>query len=772
MRLPQRHRHRPFGPLLAAAALTTSLLGLFPGVGSADDLPGAVQSGDLDLQGILPDFIPSGLTEEDFAELGDNWADWGRETGALVTDFYSSEDPEVRGRRGTLEQLKGRLATMTGALADPQYASVHPVLADLHGRLAPRVAVMDALLNTRELNVGDVAETQRAAALAQLASAGKSLQNYLQGVSTANEWTQWLALDDVVSSAQAGDASEAAVAQLKEIQQKLAERTAASEEVREFLSREPVLAFEDSLNRAVVAVGVKTPGDAQDRLTGLAADLLRAIEEYETEPLSEHARAIRIAYDDLRRASPDGGALLTEAMRRYYLNFNLRAVIDESLVQSLLRESRFESGMINEVIMQAEVTGCQWTNTSANVDLKPSADGLRFDIVLRGNIRASTRGDTHLASVFVAGNHYFCGMKEVCFDGDHFSTCPARVGVTANTCPTGAETHFSRLPLIGPCTEKLALSEAQKRVPEANALTRQKIYSEVKPRFDRETASNFQKAEMELETRVNGPLREQGLYPDIKHYQSTETDARVRTRLMESGELGGGHMYPIPLAPHHGVLVQVHKSLFNNAAQRMELEGKTFTPDELEAYLKDRVERVVGRPVDFGRIVPERAPADQAPGDGAAAEGDPEVESIVFADEDAVRVQIEEGTITLYLRVGLNLTDRDDIPPQSISVPLKTELREGKIWLEAGAIGVAPIAPVPPAERTLQITRANIMRSKIQKTFEPQEVDTRYTLSLDRKELTLIVTTLQAHGGWLNLLLTDGVSEQPTAARNGQTLTR
>jgi hypothetical protein len=707
-------------------------------------------SADQELQGVLPEFVPSGITEADFAELEGNWAQWASETGLLVIDFYSSEDPNVRGRRATLEELQRRVRTMELALADPRYAGIHLKLVDFNSRLAPRVAIMEALLDTIELDLSVHAERHQQAAFSRLATAAQNLTSYLRSIPRGEAWFPYFGLP-TMTTAQAAVDAEQFVVLIDDVQRRLAERTALEEAQREFLSREPVLAFEDSLVNAQAALVGQDVDAYRAQIREKAADLLIAIERYEEEPLSEHTRAIRAAYDEIRRLAPDGGARLTQVMRRYYFNYNTQAMVDESLVRSLFNESRFESGVINDMVDQAHVHGCQWTNTYASIDLKPSGQGVRFDLLLNGNIRANVQGDTHMASVYIAGAHGFNGSKEVLFDGDDFQTLPARVFVYANNQPTGADTHFSGVPLFGRISERIALKVAYRQLPDANARTRQQIYQEAKPRFDREVAQNFDEAELELERKFSGPLREQGLFPDARQFTSTEVDLMGRTRLMESGEIGGAAAFPLKVYPAHGVLLQVHESLLNNAAQRFELEGKTFTPDALKEYLTERLERLTSRPVDLDEMFPEES-QELAP-------DEPKVTEVVFADEDAIRFQIERGQVTLYLRMGLIFEDREPIPPQSINIELYPTLVGDKVHIEPGeTIGVEAITPVPPGERAAQIARANIMRSKMQDLFQPNDYDAVYEFDLQNKRLTLRLTDLKLRGGWVSAILTDGVT--------------
>ncbi|MGD9856920.1 MAG: hypothetical protein AB7U20_18380, partial [Planctomycetaceae bacterium] len=163
---------------------------------------GQEAAAEIDLQGVLPDFIPSGITDTDFAELSGNWAEWASETGLLVIDFYSSDDPAVYGRRATLEQLASRVRTMELALDDPKYAGIHLPLIDFHSRLAPRVAVLLAVLDTIELDVAALGQSHQQAALQKLGADAKALESHLRSIPTGDAWLPYLKVPDVLGASQ------------------------------------------------------------------------------------------------------------------------------------------------------------------------------------------------------------------------------------------------------------------------------------------------------------------------------------------------------------------------------------------------------------------------------------------------------------------------------------------------------------------------------------------------------------------------------------------
>jgi hypothetical protein len=601
-----------------------------------------------DLQGVLPQFIPNGLTEGDFNELGGNWTDWAAETGRLVSDFYVSENDEVRGRRQTLDHIQLKLSTLETALSDPQYLPIHEMLADLYGRLSRRIAVADGLLRMLE-------------------SAGA----------------------------------------------------------------EP---------------------DSDERLAQLrthGAELLMAIEEYSGEPTTEYMLAIRNDFDDLRRDASEDAEPLTQAMRHHFLNFNLRVLMDEALLQDLVHDTRLEAGYINEMTSGAHITGCQWTHAAVNLDLRPSEAGARFDLLLNGTICSTAQGDTSLATVFANGRHQFAARKMIAFDGNRFSHWRAAVYVGGAACPYAAETCLSWAPLLGVCTESLVLKIANERQFDANVETLYKIRREVGLQFDQQTSELLQEAELALEERIAGPLRENGYYPDVKEFRTTETELLMRSRLMESGELGGSAWLPVPIYPTHGALIQVHESLLSQVGDRLELEGRRFTPEQLREYLRGKLEALTGRPVEID--LAEAADTDS-----------PRVEEIIFHETDAMRFQIRRGEVIVILSMGLKLEGREEIPPQRILVPLQFSLKDDSIVMERGTVGVRPIGPVPLRERGQQIARAGIMRSKIQEAFEPRSFESAFSMDVGEKALLLQITDLRARGGWLSVIATDGITAAPT----------
>ena len=743
--------------LTASRRVSTWLAVSCLAVVAVDQLYAQAQEQPRDLQGIVPDYVPDGLTEDDFGQLDGNWAEWSDETGRLVTDFYTSEDSEVRARRETLQQIQGRLNTMQKALADPRYLPLYGPLADLNGRLVRRMAVAEALMETIEQDASQPSESRVNALTNRLLAKTRSLQDDLRGVNGGDRWIEYFALNDVAAAAGRRDASDEAISLFSRIHRKLENRDAYNDQQSEFLQRDSVQGFAGALEGVERLLNVENPEVRQQELSDLCATFMETIEEYEEEPTSETMQAIRDTFNEIRRTAPDGARALTAAMRKHYLNYNLRIVFDESLAQELVGQTQADSGFINEMVSNARVTGCQWTNAAVSLDLIPNSSGMRFDLVLDGNVRTSLTGSTRIATVQTSGQFHFHGRKPVVFDGEHFSASPASVGVGGGNRPYAAHTKFNWIPIVRRIAQNAALREAGSA--ENSQLARNKVYQQAKTEFDQESAEMLLQAEETIERDVAGPLREGGYYPDVKLLQSTDSEGILRSRLMEAGEVGGGDTLPLPVDRTQGVLVQLHESLLNQVGQRLDLDGKRFTPEDLKQYLKSELEQIAGRPVDLGGITEQDAASDS-----------PKVEEIIFHEVDAIRFRLTGGAVVLYLNIGLKLEDRDEIEPQRITIPLQFALVDDQIHMERGTVGVSPIGRVAPRDRAQQITRAGVMRAKIQEAFAPQDFDASFELSLENKTLGLVLSDLRAHGGWLSLIAVDGVSTTRSSDEPAPTL--
>src|SRR6185503_9956786 len=116
-------------------------------------------------------------------------------------------------------------------------------------------------------------------------------------------------------------------------------------------------------------------------------------------------------------------------------------------------------GAVRDVILGANVSGNQTTTVTAGVDLKPSNDGIRLQLVIDGVARSNTVGVTDQANVYTHGYHVFKAWKPIVFDGNKFMTGNADISVRANNQTQGVSTRYSNVPLFGGFADSIARGE-------------------------------------------------------------------------------------------------------------------------------------------------------------------------------------------------------------------------------------------------------------------------------------------------------------------------
>lgn len=697
----------------------------------------------------LPDQVPIGLDVEALDKLGDNWRPWIEETAALIADLYENAETDADQVRA-LEGLQRRLGTIAVALADPRYAKIHPLLQDLQGKLTRRLDVFAAL---RKVLLGPAAPQGDpvAAAFAELRRALSDLESDLLVIPQGAAWLPYVKSDDLDQLVGRGTVQEADRTLLETVRRRISQPQGLEPAQAEFLQRPAFQNLAGAITKVLATTSPDYAPGVPDDLRELAAQLLAAQEEYEQSGSRAAAAQFRAALGELRSRSASAGEELLAAVQRHYFAYNLRLIVTESFVQPFFSDFRSETGGVAEYILEAWVTGCQWTNTKVGVDLRPCDNGAKFVLTLDGDVVSSTQGEVTHATVYTKGTARFHAEKDVILDGQSFYLCPSRIGVNARNCTYDAQTCLEWVPIARNMARNFALEQAAEKRPESEAYTRWKISREVRGRFDRETQQQFAQAERNLQTDLYGPLEELRLKPEYSHLSSSEDDLTVRQRLMGEGQLAAGTPPP-PSVPPKGMVAQIHQSLLNNGADRMDIAGQRLTRKELDDRIQQRLDRIFK---DRQRDDSSRVPPEPGLGTPPAEPRPPTADDntrLIFDVVDPISFRFEDGALVMLLRAGLERPGEEEIPTQIISVPLVLSVEGNQLVLTRGTVGVKPA--VPPRNVGEQITRAQIMRKRIEDGIpERQTRDATREIKQRGKVVPTRVTQVTADDGWLTLTI-------------------
>jgi hypothetical protein len=765
--------HRAFGRqgrvrLLTAAAISGALAisGVAYSTAHALQAGGGGKQG---LKGIWPKEVPADLSADSFSALTGAWEKWGKDLAALVNKLYTDDKLDAAGQRDLLKQLQGKIKTMDKALADPRYASLGDAIASVRERLARRVDVALAMLDTLELNPEEVKNAkishEKKHALRHL----DELVDYLGTIPGGNAWLGYVKSNDLRTALSATGAPGPVVST---VEQKLNSPAAGDNaKQREFLSRPAFRHLAAALGNIVHAEEMKTTaGDEQGLRTALA-NLETALEAYEDNANTEDAHKVIDTLAAADKVAIDEGDRLDEGVRPHYMNYNLTAVSNDAELTKMIGETSQTTGPVTDFILGANVSGTEWTTTTVSVRLVPSNRSARILLVLDGIVQSSTVGVTSQANIYTSGYHRFGAEKEIIFDGENISTGPARMTyVQPSNTTTGASTQFSGFPIFGGIADSIAVREAEARRGQSEAIAADRIQTRVLPEVDSRVDKLIQDANSRLHRELHKRLKEAGVYPSTVRATTNESYLRLSAEIADKQELGGD-VAPSIGYEKAGLVLQLHESLLSNSAHRMKFAGQSMTDDQVKAELERFLTLLAGRKVEIGKSMaktttmplkavppvpggpPAPAPAPMpAPAPAAAPEGGSSDNSLlVFDNADPIRFTIENGEVSLILRAGIKQEGKEDIPTQSITIPLRLTVKGNQVIVDRGTVQVAPATA--NADRAQQVVRAGVMRKKLESVFKPMALDGVIHVPRQGKaDADLTISDIKAFGGWLTIM--------------------
>ena len=703
------------------------------------------EAADVGLRGILPAEVPDGLEQEEFTMLAGNWADWSTQTGEIVFKLYEGDELDLPAQREVVDSLRTRLASMEQALSDQRYRSIWNPLTTLHGRLARRVEMAEAVLGTLELTPEKVRASQLQAAGAGITQALQKLETKLRSISGGAAWLPFVEAGKLTELMKNPEETETALPVLQQVRENLKVSDKHGTAQKAFLNRDEFVALNRAIGVYIDRTTEKPPPLDTGRLRAELARLVESVERFEREGKLSAAGGVKEALAAIGTLTPDKGARVAKVIDRYYMNHNFHIVSSEEFLSRYVAETRTERDKIGERMLGAWVSGNQTSTATTGIDLHKNDKGALFDLTLRGVVRSNTRSSTSRGSVTSAGRHTFIARRRVLFNGDNFTLGPKGViSINPSIRTTGASTKYDGG--FGASTaRRKAYRIAASRRGEGERIASNKIRKRVLPEFDEEVENEFKQANLDIEKQWNRRLKEAQLEPAERDVHSTDKHLFWSSRVSRKGELAGGAT-TLPPPPAKGLTIHVHETLLNAMFDRMNIAGRTMTNAEFEREVEDYFDILLGsgttdpKPKADGAKTAENSEPDAA-----------EKDLYVFAAVDPIRFHIEANELFLVIRTGIRQEGKEGIPTQKITVPLTFRLEGDQILIERGSVKVAPVAR--SKSRFKQIARAKVMSKKIQKDLANSTRERKINLSRGegKSDLVLSVSKISALDGWLTI---------------------
>jgi hypothetical protein len=700
------------------------------------------------LHGILKNEVPTGLTSDSFYDLTGNWSAWGKGVSELVTKLYTDEKLDAAAQRALLKQLQKKIHTINKALADPSYASLYDPLASLRGRLARRVDVDLAILKTLELKPEDVKVERIKAARAHALDELSDLEADLNQVPNGSAWLPFIRANELrqaLSSNKSGGVTAA-------VQKKLESGSSLKDiQQRQFLARPAFAKLASALAKLHHAEESNPTAGDQKAASGKLAALVAALEAYEDNGGLADARKVYEALSAAEKSTMDEGALIDQAVREHYMNYNLQVVASQEMLNKILGDKQSTTGPVTDFILGANVSGTEWTTTDISVELQSGTNAANLDLVLNGVTQSSTVGATSQANIYTSGNHRWGAKKPIHFDGKSIVTGPAEMTyVQPSNTTTGASTQYSGMPLFGRIADNTAVQQAEMRRGESEAIAGERLRSRVLPDFDARVDQLIQKADENLRYDLRKRLRVAGVLPSAVRARSNQSYLRLSAEIAGPDELAGDMGNPAGESGA-GLILSLHESLLNNAINQMKIAGQTMTDAQVAAELQRYLSLLAGRPLDFAAAAKKLAAAQAsmpgappAPAKPQPAKDEQKNSKFVFDQEDPIRFSIDDGQIKLVIRAGFKQEGQPDVPTQEITVPLRLVADGGHLAIVRGTVGVAGGG---------RVLRSGAIKQKIESAIQPMmPLDPQIHVPRPgRPDVDLTVAKIGADNGWLTI---------------------
>ncbi len=683
-------------------------------------------------------------------DLPESWKDWAEALDEEMLVYLFPEELDVQGQRELIEKLRKRVRTMQLAIADPRYRPIRDRLLSLAGPLDRHLELSAAILDALDRGVAPVSAQARQRAFVELQESAKTLNALLPQQPGGAEWNKTLKLPRLLemlsdANSSAGDLRKL----LEDILSAAEEREEYTADQLRFLRSDVFWAFQKSAARAhAILEWAETPAN-QKTLRETLKDLAVAAVSLDVNHLVVHAKDLQRAWDRLVLLNP-ANAETFAFLNEHYFSDNLHTFIAEKVLHEMIYERRTDSGQICETVMGAQVYGNQVTNTEVTIDLVPSPEEAQMAVKVLGDIQANTVGIKCQIKVYTQGMSQFLAVKQARFDGFRFQTYPAEIWVDANTIPYDAETPVSCLPLLGNCLDKMVLNQAIARKGDAEAITRQRVAERALPELNQGLDEGLSDANQELSGNIYRRLRNLNLYPVRMKTATTDTHFLSHTLIRNRAEVGGSAP-PTLLNEPTGVNFQIHESLLNNIADRMNLAGRTMTDEDVRNEIERFIFELTGRQLNL------EAPPPTGEEENQNEENAGPPDRFVFDKLRPIRFQIRSNELRITVRTALLRPSGEVIPPHDIMIPLRFQLEGEDIAITKGRLAVNRADGQGNPAQNL------VMGKKISDAIPDGRRSRLIEIQLQDKTFPLRIERIKLLDGWASLWALPVPEEQQSA---------
>ena len=401
-------------------------------------------------------------------------------------------------------------------------------------------------------------------------------------------------------------------------------------------------------------------------------DVLFAIEQYELSRTPTDGERLALLASKLRWSVDPASAELAVRIDDNYRAANVRLAITDDFFNRSLPKAESRTEAVDEVILDSYVAGQREVETQLSVKFIPDANHWRVKMHADGKMTSNTTGFARNASLFTQGAGEFSANKLIVVNRHRIHVWPAKSEATYHGDLCGTCTSMEGVPLLGRIARNTAIEGYYERQWAANQEVAARLKNRAAKRLDQQAREQLQEGDAQLTKRILQPLERTSVEAIPQRLSTTEKRVTAEYRLAGLRQLGG-HT-PRPWAPDNALLsMQIHETAINNVVAGLQLDGR-------QAHIRDLFPEIYGV---FGRDdyeIPDSMPDDV---------------TILFAEENAVRISLQDGRMEVILqlaelradgRVWRDLTVRNFYAPDPTSLDAKL-VRDSTVRLKGKRLG-------------------------------------------------------------------------------------
>lgn len=446
--------------------------------------------------------------------------------------------------------------------------------------------------------------------------------------------------------------------------------------------------------------------------------LASAVQGYTEQPNEEDAKTIGAALGWLNQADqvPD----LVDQVRKVLDHPNLYVAVSKEFLASGIRRKVDQVNPVHEIILGTNVRGTAHMVGNVDVNLVPSEDRGKIELLLNGTVTSDNVGVNGPATIYSTGYSPITASKILVFTPEGLSAMGANATATTTTT---FDAICAKLRLV----QKIATKRAYQQKHHAEAIASDRTEARLEQRFDDESKDLVADANQRLNEKLYRHLKGRDEFPDTVNV-STTTD-QLKLEVMHSAEtqLAAPNEAPEIDDPTADLTLKLHESIINNYGETF-LGGVKLTDERLVEILEERKAEV---PEEL-KITPDTDPW-----------------SITFDYVSPIQVAFDNDTVKIGIR-GRQFTRGNSEVNRiiAISADYKIEKTEaGTLLTRTGEVVVD--FPNQEGLGAKDLTAKTFLRKKFESVFKQEIVGEGIKLDGQwEKAGTLRISNLSVTPGW------------------------